>query len=277
MNSKSKIGKKIVDNGATKLRLTPLEDSFALVTMLQINLQGKSVGAYVLRKGIDNYLIQFGFECTGVHSTLRTEQIDPVFNAIESGLKDLPPGERLTIRLSSFTDDTNRQQQLKKLSETAPNKELQFLLMGERCRTQQLTQKGVRKPKKLRLYCTYTVETSSTGTTDAIEKILSKLERSWKSFTGEINELQFIAIERLIHTSFTDGYQLWEQLISNKMGLDIRPLNSEQLWSELWQRFNNTPSRPIPQLLIYDENGLREEIYSDVAPTSLLMEEWHAR
>ncbi|MGB3651946.1 MAG: hypothetical protein WBA41_12150 [Rivularia sp. (in: cyanobacteria)] len=121
----------------------------------------------------------------------------------------------LTIRLSSFTDDTSRQQQLQNLSSTAPNKELQFLLMGERCRTQQLTEKGVRKPKKLRLYCTYTIETNSTGTTDAIEKILSKVERSWKSFTGEINELQFIAIERLIHNSFTDGFQLWEQLMSN--------------------------------------------------------------
>ncbi|NJM22321.1 MAG: hypothetical protein HC907_28235 [Richelia sp. SM1_7_0] len=272
MNSKSKVGKRIIENGEQKVRLTPLEDSFALVTMLQINLQGRSVGAYLLRKGVDNYIIQFGFECTGVHSTLRTEQIDPVFNSIESGLKDLPPGERLTIRLSSFTDDTTRQQQLKNLSRSAPNKELQFLLMGERLRTQQLTSKGVRKPKKLHLYCTYTIETNSTGTTDAIEKILSKVERSWKSFTGEINELQFIAIERLIHTSFTDGFQLWEQLISNKMGLDIRPLDAEQLWSEVWQRFNHTPHRPIPQLLILDENGLREEIYSDVAPTSFLME-----
>ena len=272
MNSKSKVGKKIVDNGEQKVRLTPLEDAFALVTMLQINLQGRSVGAYLLRKGIDNYIIKFGFECTGIHSTLRTEQIEPIFNAIESGLKDLPSGERLTIRLSSFTDDTTRQQQLKNLSDTAPNKELQFLLMGERLRTQQLTEKGVRKPKKLHLYCTYTIETNSTGTTDAIEKILSKVERSWKSFTGEINELQFIAIERLIHTSFTDGFQLWEQLISNKMGLDIRPLDAEQLWSELWQRFNNTPHRPIPQLLILDDNGLREEIYSDIAPTSFLME-----
>jgi hypothetical protein len=146
------------------------------------------------------------------------------------------------------------------------------ILMGERCRTQQLTNQGVRKPKNLRLYCTYTIETNSTGTSDAIEKILSKLERSWKSFTGEINELQFIAIERLLHASFTDGFQLWEQLLSNKMGLDIRPINADTLWSELWQRFNNTPPRPIPQLLTLDESGLREEIHSDVAPTSFLME-----
>jgi hypothetical protein len=184
----------------------------------------------------------------------------------------LPDGERLSIHLSSFTDDTVRQQQLQDLSDIAPNKELQYLLMGERCRTQQLTYQGVRKPKTLRLYCTYTVETSSTGTSDAIEKILSKLERSWKSFTGEINELQFIAIERLLHASFTDGFQLWEQLLSNKMGLDIHPLTAKQLWEKLWQRFNDTPPRSIPQLLTLDEDGLREEIYSDVSPASLLME-----
>ncbi len=270
--SNQKVGKQAVDNGKRKFSLIPLEDSFAPFSMLQINLQGRSVGAYLLRKGVDNFLIQFGFECPGIHSTLRSKQIDPVFDAIESGLKDLPDGERLTIHLSSFTNDSLRQQQLKDLSDIAPNKELQYLLMGERCRTQQLTNQGVRKPKTLRLYCTYTVETSSTGTSDAIEKILSKLERSWKSFTGEINELQFVAIERLLHASFTDGFQLWEQLLSNKMGLDIHPLTAEQLWEHLWQRFNQTPPRPIPQLLTLDEDGLCEEIYSDVSPASLLME-----
>lgn len=272
MNFKSKVGQRIVDNGESKVRLTPVEDVFALTSMLQINLHGRSVGAYILRKGTENFLIQFGFECAGIHSTLRTEQIDPIFDAIESGLKDLPEGERLTIHLGSFTDDSSRQQHLKQLTSSAPNKELQYLLMGERCRTQQLTKLGIRKPKTLRLYCTYTIEANGTGTSDAIEKALSKLEHSWKSFTGEINELQFIGIERLIHTSFSDGFQLWEQLLSNKMGLDISPLSVEQLWSELWQRFNNTPPRPIPQLLVLDEDGLREEIYSDVAPTSFLME-----
>jgi hypothetical protein len=269
---RSKVGKRTVNNGEKNIRLTPLEDGFALVTMLQINLQGRAVGAYVLRKGVDNFLIQFGFECTGIHSTLRNEQIDPVFDAIESGLKDLPEGERLTIHLSSFTDDSTRQQQLKQLSSTAPNTELQYLLMGERHRISQLTMQGIRKPKKLRLYCSYTIETDSTGASDAIEKVLSKLERSWKSFTGEINELQFLRIERLLQSSFTSGFQLWEQLLSNKMGLDIRPLDAAKLWEIVWQRFNSTSPRPIPQLLVLDEQGLREEIYSEVAPISSLME-----
>ena len=272
MSVQSKIGKRIVDNGIDKVRLTPLEDALSLVSMLQINLQGRSVGAYVLRKGANNFMIHFGFECAGIHSTLRTEQISPVFDAIESGLKDLPEGERLTIHLSSFTNDTNRQQQLKNLIENAPNLELQYLLMGERTRIQQLTQKGIRKPKTLRLYCTYTIEQDTNGASDAIEKGLSKLEHLWKSFTGEINELQFVRIERLLYSSFTDGFQLWEQLLANKMGLDIRSLGAEELWKILWQRFNDTPPRPIPQLLVLNEEGLHEEIYSDIAPKSLLME-----
>ncbi len=267
-----KQGKRIVDNGESKVKLSPLEDAFSLVSMLQIQLQGRSVGAYVLRKGTNNYLIQFGFECRGIHSTLQNQQIDPVFDAIESGLKDLPPQERLTIHLSSFTDDAVRQEQLKSLIKLAPSKELQYLLVGSRSRVKQLTLQGIRKPKQLRLYCTYTLESENQGTTDVIEKLIKLLERTWKSFTGELDEIQFTQIERLMYTSFTDGFQHWEQLLSNKMGLDIRPFTASELWAILWQRFNDTPTREVPQLLVLDENGLREEVYSEVHPTSLLME-----
>ncbi len=268
----NKQGKRVVENGERKVRLSPLEDGFSLVSMLQLNLQERSVGAYVLRKGMNNYLINFGFECKGIHNSLRSEQISPVFDAIDAGLKDLPQGERLTIHLSSFTDNRERQQQLKSLIKQAPNEELQYLLMGSRSRLSQLTQQGIRKPKQLRLYCSYTLEGQTQGTTDVIEKLIAKLERTWKSFTGQLEEIQFTQIERLLYTSFTDGFQLWEQLLSNKMGLDIRPLSASELWEILWQRFNDTPPRPVPQLLVLDEDGLREEVYSEVHPTSLLME-----
>ena len=269
---RKKQGKKTVDNGVHKVRLSPLEDAFNLISMVNFNLQGSSIGAYILRKGTSNYQIVFGFECKGIHSTLRNKEIEPVFDAIESGLKDLPEKESLTIHLSSFTDDTARQRQLEELVQNAPNKELQYLLMGERFRTEQLTAKGIRKPKRLRLYCTYTVEPDSQNATDAIEKIIAKLERFWKSFTGELDKIQFLQIERLLYSSFTDGYQLWEQLLANKMGLDITPLSPEELWANVWERFNDTQPRQIPQLLILDEDGLREEVYSEVHPTSLLME-----
>ncbi|MFB2838006.1 hypothetical protein [Floridanema evergladense] len=272
VKSKVKIGKRWINDGEAKVRATPFEDECHLASMVQIELRGRKIGAYLLKKGENSFMLQFGFECQGIHTTLRSEQIDPIFDAIEASLKDLPENERLTINLGSFTSDAARQKELKMLYQSAPNTELQYLLMGERKRVQELTEMGIRKPKFLRLYGTYTVEPDTEGTTDLIEKALAKLERSWKQFTGELQQLQYIRIEKLIYSSFTDGFQIWEQLLANKMGLDIRPLTAVELWTHLWQRFNNTPTIPIPQLLVLDEDGLREDVYSEVHPVTLLME-----
>ncbi|HEY9610241.1 MAG TPA: hypothetical protein V6C93_12825, partial [Allocoleopsis sp.] len=272
MKPVQKIGKRTVDNGEQKIRYSPIENTFHLASMLQIGLSGRNIGAYVLQKGLNSFMVQFGFECKGIHSTLRSDEIDPVFDALEAGLKDLPDNERLTIHLGSFTDDTQRQEALSKLAEEAPSDELRYLLWGERARVRELTRKGVRKPKFLHLYATYTVEPDTQGTADVIEKFLARLERWWKSFTGEIHEVQHTRIEQLLYASFTDGYENWEQLLSNKMGLDIRPLTAEELWASLWKRFNDTPPRTIPQLLVLDDEGLREEVHSEVHPTTLLIE-----
>lgn len=272
MATVQKVSKRLVDDGQYKIRRAPIENSFNLASMLQIALSGRNIGAYILQKGTNNFIVQFGWECKGIHSTLRSDEIDPVFDALSAGLKDLPDNERLTIHLSSFTDDTERQKNLAKLAECSPSDELRYLLWGERARVKELTKKGVRKPKTLWLYGTYTVEPDTQGTSDFIEKFLVRVERLWKSFTGEIHEVQHIRIEQLLYASFTDGYELWEQLLSNKMGLDVRPLSAEELWNSLWKRFNDTPPKPIPQLLVLDDNGLREEVYSEVHPCTLLME-----
>ncbi|MBD3561749.1 hypothetical protein H6S82_23315, partial [Planktothrix sp. FACHB-1355] len=210
VKTKTKIGKRWINDGETKVRATPFEDECHLASMVQIELRGRKIGAYLLKKGENSLMLQFGFECQGIHTTLRTEQIEPIFDAIEASLKDLPENERLTINLGSFTSDAARQEELKNLCQHAPNTELQYLLMGERKRVQELTDMGIRKPKFLRLYGTYTVEPDTEGTTDLIEKALAKLERSWKQFTGELQHFQYIRVEKLIYSSFTDGFQIWE-------------------------------------------------------------------
>ncbi|MEQ8469125.1 hypothetical protein [Coleofasciculus sp. E1-EBD-02] len=264
--------RKTVNNGVKKQKLTPVEGEFQLLSLLKINLQGKEVGACILKKGEANYTIQFAFTTKGIHTTLRQEAIDPIFDAIEAGLKDLPDGESLTIQLGSFTDDSSRQRDLDQLISKVNSSELKFLLMGEKARIQELTRTGIRKPKRLLLFCTYTIEQGGEGTKDIIEKAIAKLERYWKTFTGEIEQVQFMQIEQLLNSAFTDGYQNWEQLISNKMGLDIRPLKVEEIWQVLWQRFNYTQPRDLPSYAILDENGLSEQINSDIHPLSLLME-----
>jgi hypothetical protein len=129
--AKIKIGSRKVNNGYVTQKLTPFEDDLNLASFLQVNLNGRNVGAYVLRKGENNFKIIYGWECVGIHSSLTDEQIDPIFDAIESGLKDFPHNSELTVNLGSFTSDYNRQKQLASLADSAFSDELRYLIYSD--------------------------------------------------------------------------------------------------------------------------------------------------
>lgn len=275
---KEKIGKQSVGIAGQENRLTPFEDSLNLATMLRIALDGRDVGAYILTKGSqrNRFCFVFGFECKGIHTTLRTEQIDTICNNIEAGLKDIPPEERVTFHLGSFSSDKKRQQELASLVKHTSSSSIQYLLTSERARTQQLTRAGIRKPKFLRVYVTYTIEPDASAADDWIEKFLARAESWWLSFKGEAAERENQRLETLISNAYTEGFRRWEQILSNKWGLDIKALTAKDLWQEAWRRFNSTEPIDIPQLLVLDENGLQEEIYSDLSSCKLLLENIHS-
>ncbi|WP_066384078.1 MULTISPECIES: hypothetical protein [unclassified Anabaena] len=275
---KQKIGKQSVAIAGKESRLTPFEDALHLATMLRIALDGRNIGAYILTQGTqkDKFCFVFGFECSGIHTTLSQEQIEPIFNNIESGLKDIPDGERMTLHLGSFSSDQQRQTELADLIKRAPSRDIKYLLMAERARLQELTNAGIRKPKFLRIYVTYTIDTSATHANDWVEKLLAKAEGWWLNFQGEIAEIENQRIESMMIKAYQQGFCRWEQLLSNKMGLDIKPLTTEELWENVWRRFNDTPAIAIPQLVNLDENGLQEQVYSELSSTQLLMENLHS-
>ncbi len=276
---KPKIGKKSVANVAgSSVRLTPFEDALHLATMLKVSLDGRDVGGYILNKANkkDSFCFVFGFDCRGIHTTLRPEQIDTICNNIEAGLKDIPGGEKLTFHLGSFTSETKRQEELASLVKQAASPNIKYLLMAERARVKELTQSGIRKPKFLRIYVTYTVEPDSTNTEDWIERLLAKGEKWWSNFKGNLSATQHQRIETVVRSAYKQGFRRWEQILSNKMGLDIKPMNAPQLWGEIWRRFNDTQAIDIPQLVTLDERGLHEEVYSDLASTKLLIDNLHS-
>ena len=253
---KQKIGKQTLSIAGKESRLTPFEDALHLATMLRIALDGRDIGAYILNKETqkDRFCFVFGFECRGIHTTLRSEQIETIFNNIESGLKDIPEGEKMTLHMGSFSSDKKRQAELADLVKRTPSRDIKYLLTAERARIQELTNSGIRKPKFLRIYVTYTIEPNTTQTDDWIEKLLAKGELWWLKFKGELAEVQNQRVETLIIKAYQQGFSRWEQLLSNKMGLDVKPLNADELWEHAWRKFNDTEPIEIPQLLHLDEN-----------------------
>lgn len=275
---KQKIGKQSVGVTGNETRLTPFEDALHLATMLRVSLSGRDIGAYILAKGTqkDRLCFVFGFNCRGIHTTLRTDQIDQIINNIEAGLKDIPSDEKITFHLGSFSSDEKRQQELTSLIKKTSSRDIKYLLMAERARAKELTNSGIRKPKFLRIYVTYTVEPSSTKADDWIEKFLGKAESWWLKFKGDMAEVENQRIESTIANAYTQGFCRWEQILSNQMALDVKPLTAEELWGEIWRRFNDTSPIDIPQLMTLDENGLHEQASSDLASTKLLIDNIHS-
>lgn len=256
--------------GKRRLELKSFEDELALAGMMQFKLRNWHTGAYVLMQGEDQYKFIFGFECKGVHSYLPSEQVDKIFDNLEAGLKDLPYGERITFHLGAFSSDSSRQEQLAKLIENAPSDELRFLLWGERSRIQELARRGLREPKFLRVYVSYTIGQKTQDASDMIEKLLARGVDFWHQFKGTTKSFQQSRFKEIATKAFTDGFVRWLQLLTNKMGLEARPLTEVVLWETLWKRFHPTEPIPIPQLLILDADGLREEVTCEVHPSSLL-------
>ncbi len=272
---KDKVGIKTISTKeiAVAKRLTPFEDLTHIAGIASISIGGrKDIGAIILKKN-DGLQIKFCFDCQGIHPSVSEEQIVPIFEGIEAGLKEIPYGETLTLHLGSFTEDFDRQQELKAIESGCTREELMLLIRSERLRIRELTKNGTRKNKFLRIYCTYTVSGSEDGkTADIVEKFILHILDAWDKFTGQIHQVRYQRVESILKNSFTSGFQLWEQTLTNKMGLSLRALSADQIWAVLWKQFNTSTPPTIPHLLILDEDGVREEQNSDYHIRHLILE-----
>ncbi|MBC6435717.1 hypothetical protein FM036_41115 [Nostoc sp. HG1] len=261
-----KLGKKTLEKEQIEFAkvLTPFEDIIHLAGLCNLNLGGRrGIGALILKKG-ESIQIKFCFDCLGIHPNLGSEQMLAMFEGIEAGLKEIPEQESLTIHFGSFTSDYERQQELKSIENNCSIEQLKLLIRSERLRIKALTKSGTRKNKFLRLWCTYTVTSDDERSQDLVESIIRKLEKVWYNFTGEIHSINNTKIETILQNSFNDGFQSWENLLSNKMKLGIKALSAEELWTVIWQQFNHSPPTAIPNPLKIDEiNGLIETQTSD--------------
>ncbi|MBD2316551.1 hypothetical protein [Phormidium tenue] len=256
-------------------RYKHFEKELAVECLLKFELRGRAVSCFVLKQGqssLESLQFVFGWESKGIHTTLSTEQESSLFEAIQSGLKDIPDGEKLTVHFGSVSSDSDRQQQLQELYEQADTPQLKFLVMGEKQRVQELAKSGLRKPKFLRLYATYTLRGATAGGNDVLEKALAWIQRLSQQLMGQEKEIEQERHEIAFAKAFTDGFLNWEQILVNRMGLDLRPLTEHELWEHLWRQFNSSNPPTIPQLLVMSERGVEERINTQVHLKTLLLE-----
>ncbi|BAU15898.1 hypothetical protein LEP3755_64640 (plasmid) [Leptolyngbya sp. NIES-3755] len=252
----------------------PFENESHLEFVCSLELRGRNVGAYLLKKG-RKYSFVFGFQVAGIHTLLASGQAESVLTRLEEGLKGLRPGDRLRIHLRSFANDVDRQQELEHLINSTESLETQFLLLAQQRSTRELTLRGERQPKRIHLFATYTIEPGRGTSKDRTEKLLAWLVDQYETLKGMKESKEKAHYLELLTQAFTDGYLYWEQQINTRMGLHGIPMTAIGLWNYAWSEFNTRQSVPLPQCLTLGETAgtvsLREEIQEPYHALSVLI------
>lgn len=248
------------------------EDYCALRSFIQFKMKGRDVGSALLtHKGV--YRLVFGFACKGIHDTLRPEQVLPTVEKVEAGLKELFAGSIVTFHLSSFADDSDRQVELDQVIAQAHTPELKLIMMSEKQRVKELAQAGIRRVKRLNIYCSVTIggDDPTDADADLIEKTLAKLIGYWERFKGNGEAIEQGRFEEIFRNAF-ERYLIYESLLDVKMGLDVTPLSIKDLWHNVYRVFNVSEPPSIPNPMVFDGKRINEQVTTDLDIKSLLIQ-----
>ncbi|MFQ4134735.1 hypothetical protein PGN35_000275 [Nodosilinea sp. PGN35] len=150
--------------------------------------------------------------------------------------------------------------------------ESQFLLLAQQRAIRDLTTEKQRQPKQLYLFATYPLGSGQEQSADHVEKLLVWVVAQYDTFKGLKEQNQQKYYVQLLTQGFTDGYLHWEQQLNARMGLQVTPMGTEDLWHYLWTQFNSTTVPPVPQCLeLSDDDGdakLSELIHDPLHATS---------
>ncbi|MBD2302259.1 helicase HerA domain-containing protein [Nostoc sp. FACHB-190] len=245
--------------------LNPFEDWLDLTTIVRLKKDSYLIGAYLLSKknlteNSNTLQLIFGYDCTGIHPLFNSEQeISAIAQAFENGCKEIPQGEKVTFRWSSFCDHSDSEEYLMQRLNNSASLECEFLDWGRLARTQKLIHERARKNIKLNIFWSFTVTYEALETSDPVDKFLLKLtnfiqRRFTDSGVNQITKKRFTQI-------LTKGIEasLRYQQILAQMGLNPQPKSDKDLWTDLCKNIG-AKEVIIPHTLVFDEQGLREEI-----------------
>jgi hypothetical protein len=259
----------------------PFQNEVQLCCLAEIQKDNRTVSAYLLELGKNQYQFVFAFKLEGLHDVLTREEVVGSAEGLEEGFKYLPRGERLTFFFGSYSSDAARQSELEHLADTCQYPPVSVLLRNEQKRVRELTEDGKRQLIQQWVFVTWTASESGESIyTDwwaGVRNFAQGLSRSvLGTITGSTRTYKEQYYTKLLLRAFNEGFLTWETLLNTKTGLTLTPCTKEELWGWLWKRFNDTEPSAIPQVLQLRETDtgmiLTEQVETDKHCVTLLIE-----
>lgn len=240
-------------------------EQIALERVAELRFDGQTVGALILiRTNSHERQLVVGFTTEGLHSHQDAVAAENLLTKLEQGLKQLPGGESLTFHCSKYACDKPRQAQLDSKLKRANSPIQKLEILSKKQRIQELKTSGHRQRIEITLSCTITPTTDQEDNEKGLSKLLNGLDRAFKT-KEEHNRTR----EEFFQEAYLGGYQDWLNVLA-RTGLEVKPLNAEQLWHQAARPIDREQTPPLPQLIIADETGVTEQIHSQCHPGDML-------
>ena len=251
-----------------KEKLFPFDIESDLHSILRIKLEDDDFSVFLLCDRNNNWSATIPFTLEGIHPELSLEQATAQVESLTESLKDIPFGEKITLMLGCRSSYRQRLQQLKTLSSKTKLPLMQIVLLSEQDRLKNITNDGFRQQWSQYAFCTWTQNKQELRRqSDLLGRTVSLINRTIDSFskkiTGTEDYHQRNIYCQLAKDIYHNSYLPWSINLSTKAELVFRPLNAQEIWSDLmWYRFNQEldskgnllPVPPIPQLVTVFQN-----------------------
>ena len=236
-------------------RFMPFQNEIDLTCLVEIEKDNRKISALLLTDTNNTkYQLVFGFKTKGLHDLLFKSEVAEFSSSMSEGMKDLPPGEKMTFYFGCRSEDEDKQEELAQIADNCQLKPVSILVRNEQVRVKELTKKGSRQLWEAIAFCTWTADNEGEHSSrDFIGKFIdwAKSFRDKLAGTEQYHQSEFY--KKLLRKAFDEGFIPWEILLNTKMGLEVSPMNTEELWKWLWQRFNTGIAPKVPQVIAVEE------------------------
>lgn len=249
-----------------KIRYHHIERKWHLLTYGQIELDGKKVGFYLLRRGSQLMFI-FGWEVNGHDPSMTAAQSWTILSACNDALSTIKD-----IDLKCYEDITSDcEEYLRMQAELLASKDHDVLsreLIKSRARrAKQLSEEGRLLSNRITIFAKYRVPLGGDYaiTQTWLDDLLSKSQPLVGAFKGKSFESQQ-AWEKVIDYAYRYAYrQINSLLSSNKggFGMRLQTMTVHDLWSRDYLELHRPPVPEVPQYIVYNHYGLQPPVIND--------------
>ena len=235
-----------------------MEGNFQLLSYGEIRVNGHEVGYHLLQKGNDIKFL-FGWEVQGYEPSLSDEEAATCLDGINMGILSLP----YNTALKAYSEVTSGvPSYLEKIRDRLAESDSwieQALLASQEKNVIELSQEGRLCEKKIYVLAKFKVELGK-----PIKAQPTRLDQFFDSLAPLIEGQDFDVNTAPWQNAIQSAYDIcWRTLntslnAAEAFGLKANPQTAQQLFERDWKILHPKEPAPfVPQMLLYDENGLQ--------------------